>query len=286
MLTEELLVPRHAELAGLEMTYYDSQDDKNRDDMLVLVHGTAGSTASHFGFLFPVLAAKQRVISIDWSNPSGESDSSPLQLEQLANQVIELIEYTVPGRKVALLGYSLGAVVTAVVAAQRPDLIDRLMLVSGWIKTDQQQLLRNDIWRTLRDLDDDTALRQYSTFCAFGGPFLAEQTEDDLAPGMNAMKFDHFGDLQMDLNRRIDITELAHTIEPPTLVVGCTHDQMVPVRHQQALFGAIQDSRYVEIPTGHAVVFERPSELSHHIQQFMDLPDQYPAGTIIPTPNP
>lgn len=286
MLTEELLVPKHAELASLEMTYYDSQDDKNRDDVLVLVHGTAGSTASHFGFLFPVLAAKQRVISIDWSNPSEESGSSPLQLEHLANQVIELIERTVPGRKVALLGYSLGAVVTAVVAAQRPDLVDRLILVSGWIKTDQQQLLRNDIWRTLRDLDDDTVLRQYSTFCAFGGPFLADKTRDELAPGMNAMKFDHFGDRQMDLNRRIDITESAHTIECPTLVVGCTHDQMVPVRHQQALFGAIQDSRYVEIPTGHAVVFERPSELSHHIQQFMDLPDQYPAGTIIPTPAP
>lgn len=286
MLTEELLVPRFAKLDELELAYYDSEDEKNRDDILVLVHGTAGSTASHFGFLFPVLAAKQRVVSIDWTDPITVTDLSSLQLEHLVNQVTELIEHVVPGRRVVLLGYSLGAVVTAVVAARRPDLIDRLILVAGWVKTDQQQLLRNDVWRTLRELEDDTALRQYSTFCAFGGPFLADKTREELEPGMNAMAFDQFGDRQMDLNRRIDIVNEAHTIEAPTLVVGCTYDQMVPVRHQQALFGAVQDSRYVEVPTGHAVVFERPSELSHHIQQFMDHPDQHAAGTIIPTPNP
>ena len=286
MLTEELLVPKIAKLGELELTYYDSQDEKDRNDVLVLVHGTSGSTASHFGFLFPVLAAKQRVVSLDWTDPFTPGDPSPLQLDHLVDQVIELTEYVLPGRKIVLMGYSLGAVVTAVVAARRPDLIDRLILVAGWANTDQQQMLRNDVWQMLRTLEDDSALRQYSTFCAFGGPFLADKTREDLEPGMTGMVFDQFGDRQMDLNRRIDIIDEVHSIQVPTLTIGCTHDQMVPVRHQQQLFGAIQDARYVEIPTGHAVVFERPSELSHHIQQFMDKPNQYAAGTIIPTPNP
>ena len=100
------------------------------------------------------------------------------------------------------------------------------------------------------------------------------------------MTFDEFGDRQMDLNRRIDIVQDIHRIQAPTLVIGCTHDQMVPVRHQKAIFGAIEDSRYVEIPTGHAVVFERPSELCHHVQRFMDDPEEYAAGTVIATPLP
>lgn len=90
----------------------------------------------------------------------------------------------------------------------------------------------------------------------------------------------------MDLYRRIDVVEDAHLISAPTLVFGCTHDQMVPIRHQKALFGAIADARFAEIPTGHAVVFERPSELCHHIQRFLDEPSEHDAGTIIGIPRP
>jgi pimeloyl-ACP methyl ester carboxylesterase len=186
---------------------------------------------------------------------------------------------------VVLLGYSLGAVVTAVVAARRPDLVERLILVAGWMKTDLQQILRNDVWQALRASGDE-AIRAYSTFCAFGGPFLASKSLPDIEPGMEVMAFDAFGDQQMELNRRIDIVTETHGIAAPTLVIGCTHDQMVPIRHQKALFGAIEDARFAEIASGHAVVFERPSELTHHIQRFMDKPKAFAPGTIVPTPQP
>ncbi|MCS5478851.1 alpha/beta hydrolase [Corynebacterium sp. YIM 101645] len=279
------MIPRTIGVNGTEITYYDSMDTRNHpDDVMVLVHGTAGSTASHFSFLYPVLAARQRVIAIDWA-PVPESDQ-PLELDDLVNQVSTTLEALIPGRRVVLVGYSLGAVVSAALAARRPDLVDRLILVAGWITTDLQQLLRNDVWHALRAAGDEDALRRYSTFCAFGGPFLSQRTLTDMRPGMDAMVFDTFGDQQMDLNRRIDISAEVEQISASTLIVSCTHDQMVPTRHQLALFGAIEDSRFVEIHTGHAVVFERPSELSHHIQQFMDQPERYDAGTVIPTPEP
>lgn len=281
MLTADLFTPSTVDVAGNAITVYDSADDKGRSEVLVLVHGTAGSTKSHFGFLFPILAAKQRVIAIDWADTHG-----PLEVDDLVDQVAGAVDAIVPGRRVILLGYSLGAVVAAALAAERHDLVERLILVAGWLRTDLQQLLRNDVWRALRAADDDKALREYQTFCAFGGPFLGAQTREAMQPGIDAMTFTSFGDAQMDLNRRIDIAEAAERISAATLVIGCTHDQMVPTRHQKALFGAIEDARYVEIPTGHAVVFERPSELSHHIQRFIDEPTEHAAGTIIPTPQP
>lgn len=284
MLTQDLMIPRTLTVNDVEVTYYDSEDTRNHpEDVLVLIHGTSGSTAAHFGFLYPVLAARQRVISIDWAQVD---PTRPLEVEDLVEQVTASIRQLLPGQKVVLLGYSLGAVVAARIAADHSELVERLILVSGWMRTDLQQILGNDVWHSLRASGDEQALRAYSTFCAFGGPFLAAKTMADMQPGMEAMVFDEFGDQQMDLNRRIDITAEVETITAPSLVIACAHDQMVPTRHQLALFGAIEDSRFVEIPAGHAVVFERPSELSHHIQQFMDNPDQYDAGTIIPTPKP
>lgn len=287
MLTADLMVPETLEVHGTRVDYYDSRDDRGREDVLVLVHGTAGSTKAHFGFLFPILAAKQRVVSIDWAPPGHEG---PLEVHALVEQVVGAVGQIVPDRRVVLLGYSLGAVVAASAAATHPQLVERLILVAGWMRTDLQQLLRNDVWRALREgareSGEDRALREFSTFCAFGGPFLATQSMEAMEPGLSAMRFDDFGDAQMDLNRRIDIVEQVHTIDAPTLVVGCTHDQMVPIRHQKALFGAIEDSRFAEIATGHAVVFERPSELTHHIQRFMDAPAEHAAGTIIAQPRP
>jgi pimeloyl-ACP methyl ester carboxylesterase len=71
-----------------------------------------------------------------------------------------------------------------------------------------------------------------------------------------------------------------------TLVIGCTHDQMVPVRHSKALFGAIRDARYTEIASGHAVVFERPAQLVQIIDQFNEAPSRHAAGSILPTARP
>lgn len=284
MLTADSFHPRSVQVAGTEVTYYDSEKTHGRDEIVVLVHGTGGSTKAHFGFLFPILAAKQRVVAVDWAEPAGLD--RPLELDDLAAQVVAVIEAAAAGRKVVLIGYSLGAVVTAVIAARHPNLIERLVLISGWARTDLQQRLRNDVWQALRAQDDDAALRRYSIFTAFGGPFLAARTEADMQPAMDAMTFTPFLEAQMDLNRRIDIVAEVEEIRVPTLVTGCTHDQMVPIRHQRHLFGAIVDARIAEIPTGHAVVFERPSELSHHIQQFLDAPTLYEGGTIIPIPAP
>ena len=210
MLTQDLMIPGSIDIDGVAVTYYDSEDTRNHpDDVLVMVHGTSGSTASHFGFLYPVLASRQRVIAIDWAQVHPDR---PLELDDLVGQVAETIRRLLPGRRVVLLGYSLGAVVTAKLSADHPELVERLILVSGWARTDLQQILRNDVWQALRRSGNDQALREYSTFCAFGGPFLSGRTREDMQPGMDAMDFNSFGDQQMELNRRIDITTEVETI--------------------------------------------------------------------------
>lgn len=265
---------------GVTVRYRVAGPDNDRTP-LVLVHGTAGSIDGHFGYIFPMMAYRQRVIALDWSDPAGDK----LDLAQLVAQVRAVINDAVPEGPVTLLGYSLGACVAAKLAADWPEKIANLILVAGWLKTDTHQQLRNRVWRTLRD-ENSTAITEYMTAFAFSPAFMGMKTLDEMVAAAGMLKMSPFVDKQMDLNTRIDIAADCETIRAKTLVVGCTFDLMVPKHHAKQLFGAIEDARYTEIPSGHAVVHERAAELFHHIDMFTRAPDTHPAGTMIPAQKP
>ena len=281
VLTKEPVVEGEVVVDGATVRYYDSIETHGRKNPIVLVHGTTGSTAVHFGFLYPVLATRQRVVSVDLGQPTGQ-----LTIDSFRSQVEAVLDAVLPGQKVTLLGYSLGAVVAATVAASRPEVVENLVLVAGWAKTDTNQILRNNVWNALYKSGDKEALAQFTVYAAFGNPFVGARTLADLAPAINAVNVTEFGAAQMQLNREIDILDRLDKIKANTLIIGCEHDAMVPKRHSRELFGAIDNARYTEIPSGHAVVFERPAELHKHIDNFAANPHQYPAGTHIPTVKP
>ncbi|MCX4095660.1 alpha/beta fold hydrolase [Nocardia sp. alder85J] len=262
------------------MRYFDSGPAKSDLPPVVLVHGTGGTTSSHYSFVFPMLAAHQRVISVDLADTRHEV----LALSDLEAQVAAVIRdaVTVP---VTLVGYSLGAVVASSLAGRHGAPVDRLVTIAGWMRTDAQQRLRNDIWRELRDSGSESA-RKFTVFAGFGGDFLGERKSGELEALINSVEFTQFQYRQMDLNRRIDITESVRNIRAKALVIGCRDDYMVPARHSRMLFGAMPDARYTEITSGHAVVFERPAELVHWIGAFNADTERYPAGAILSAAQP
>jgi pimeloyl-ACP methyl ester carboxylesterase len=248
---------------------------------IVLIPGTAGSIDGHYGNIFPMMAHRQRVIALDWAEPAGET----LELGQLVDQVRAVIDAEVPDTPVTLMGYSLGAVVAAQVAADLGGKITNLILAAGWLKTDTHQKMRNHVWRSLRD-QNSPSITEYMTFCAFSPAFQNLKTLDEMIAAAGMLSMSSFVDKQMDLNTRIDIADACATITAKTLVIGCTYDMMVPKHHSKALFGTIDDARYAEIPSGHAVVHERAAELFHYVDAFSAKPDAHAAGTIIPAPKP
>lgn len=265
---------------GVTVRYRVAGPDNGRTP-LVLVHGTAGSIDAHFGYIFPMMSYRQRVVALDWSEPEGET----VELAHLVAQVRAVLDDAVPEGPITLLGYSLGACVAAKVAAELPGRVENLILVAGWLKTDIHQTMRNRVWRRLRD-ENSPSIAEYMTFCAFSPAFMNMKTLEDMVGAAGMLKMSPFVDKQMDLNTRIDIAADCETITAKTLVIGCTFDMMVPKHHSKLLFGAIEDARYTEIPSGHAVVHERAAELFHHIDTFTRAPDTYPAGTIIPAQKP
>jgi pimeloyl-ACP methyl ester carboxylesterase len=271
------------EVGDDEVRYHDSVGEGAGRSPVVLVHGTGGSTRQHFSFIFPMLATAQRVVSIDLATPAGDPADGPARM---AEQVAAVIEEVLPGRQVALTGYSLGAVVAATTAAHRPELVDKLVLLAGWLRTDAQQRLRNDVWRALRRPEDHDTLRRFSVFCSYSPLFLSLCGPDDVAGLLAGVTFDDSTAQQMEMNRTVDLTELAPRISCPTLVVAGTDDQMTPRRQAKRLFGAIEDARYTEITSGHAMVIERPAELVHLVTTFNQAPGRHPAGSILPAQRP
>lgn len=196
-------------------------------------------------------------------------DGGPISVEGLAAQIIAVIEDAALG-PVDLLGFSLGSPVSAAVAARRPDLVRRLVLVAGWAHTDGDEYLRNlfTLWQRIGD-HDPAAFGRSVTMTGFSRAFLNTIGRDEvetLIPNMPPTP----GTLRhVDLNLRIDIRALLPRIKAPTLVMGNTQDATVPVDHSRALHDAIAGSQYAELDAGHVVLFERTEEFTDRVTAFL-----------------
>ncbi|MFE5971218.1 alpha/beta fold hydrolase [Streptomyces sp. NPDC056460] len=238
---------------------------------LLLVHGTgSGGAVVNWGGTAPRFAAGRTVITLDLSGADRTvDDGGPLTVESLAAQVIAVIEDAGTG-PVDLLGFSMGSPVSAAVAALRPDLVRRLVLVAGWAYTGGDEYLRNlfTLWQRLGEFDP-AGFGRSVTMTGFSRGFLnsvGREGVEALIPNMPPTP----GTLRhVALDLEIDIRALLPRITAPTLVVGCAQDATVPVENSRELHAAIGGSTYAEIDAGHVVFFEKEDEFVETVTDFL-----------------
>jgi pimeloyl-ACP methyl ester carboxylesterase len=262
---------------GATIKYYDSGIHATSKESVLLLHGTGGTAENNFWALFPMLAMRHRVVALDFLDPDSEEDVTAGHYVQ---QAVSVLRSAQDGLPMHLVGYSFGAVIAAEVAAKHGELLRSLSLVSGWAKTDAQQRLRNDIWRTLYATNSD-ALASYAVFTNFSQAFLNSKNAAEIEALVSAVALGPDRSKKMAFNRTVDITNVLPDIDVPSLVVGCTHDQTAPVRHSRMLFGGIGNCRYAEINSGHGVAHERPSELFTMLDRFVSDVNATPPGHVL-----
>ncbi|WP_079407495.1 alpha/beta fold hydrolase [Streptomyces sp. 3211] len=241
---------------------------------LVLVHGTGSAGAAvNWGQTAPRFTPHRTVITPDLSGTEATvDDGAPLTAEGLAAQVIAVIEDAADG-PVDLLGFSMGATVTATVAALRPDLVRRLILVAGWAHTDSDEYLRSlfTLWQDL-GTSDPASFGRAVAMTGFSRGFLnsiGREAFEALIPNMPPTT----GTLRhIAYDLRVDIRSLLPRIEAPTLVIGGTQDITVPVEHSRALHAAIPGSSYAEIDAGHVMFFEQEDAFTKLVSDFTQAP--------------
>jgi pimeloyl-ACP methyl ester carboxylesterase len=243
---------------------------------LVLVAGTGLDAQLNFGHLVDAFAASHTVYLPDYAGSGLTTEpQGPLTVELLAGQIAAVAEEAVRqsgGEPVDLLGYSLGAVIAAAVAALHPHLVRRLVVVAGWPGPhDARQQLGFEVWQRLERTDHDLFGRFLQLTC-FSAPFLSAIGEEGVAQLIaNAPPITEGMRRHIDLDGRADLRDLLPKITAETLVIGLTRDQVVPVEQAHKVHEAIDGSRFAEIDSGHLVVFERPQELVAEVLGFLNV---------------
>src|ERR1700733_14604741 len=116
----------YADVEGVKTWY----EDRGSGDPLVLLHG-GFSDASEFGGTIPALAEHFHVFTPDRRGHGHTPDiPGPISYALMAGDTVAFLDSLKIGRS-HLVGHSDGANVALLVALARPDLVDRLVLISG-----------------------------------------------------------------------------------------------------------------------------------------------------------
>lgn len=241
---------------------------------LALVHGTGGDADKVFGNVVGDFTDARTVIRPNFSG-SGltEDDGGELTLDLITEQIAAAIRDAGTEGPVDLLGFSLGAVGAAAVAARYPELVRRLVLVAGWAhSTGPRDRYYFETWQQLLGGDREL-FKRFAALTGFSAAALDRFGHEGLAASLaDAWPPPGIG-RQIDLNLQVDLRPLLPAITAPTLVVGFGEDAMIPLEGSRQLHAAIAGSELVEVPgQGHMDWFADPSGLIKITRDFIDRP--------------
>jgi pimeloyl-ACP methyl ester carboxylesterase len=212
----------------------------------------------------------RRVIAPDWYTLSGAVSDAEVSPQTLAAAVVELLDGLDVGQ-VAVVGNSVGGIVTQVLALDYPERVDRIVLVGTGAST------------------ADTG----AAFAAQVSAWIADPSAAHGA-GVGAIvrSLVHRDPDPQELRRWVDIVEAAdpgfvaavlrscrdldlrprlREITVPALVVRGAHDRVRSRAHTRELLAGIPNSRSVELSqSGHAPMVDDPDAFVATVQPFLD----------------
>jgi pimeloyl-ACP methyl ester carboxylesterase len=216
---------------------------------LLLLHG-AVTDASEFGATAPALAERFRVVMPERRGHGHTPDvAGPITYDLMARDTISFIE-TLGLGQADLAGHSDGANVALLVALARPDLVGRMVLISGNFHHDG-----------LLDLFDVGELAT--------NEFLLEAYAQVSPDGR-----EHFPAFVAKLARMI-ASEPALTTEDLGRVAARTlvmagDDDAIRAEHTLAMYRAIPDCELAIVPgTSHALIMEKPALCNQILLEFL-----------------
>ena len=103
---------------------------------LVLIHGGGSTIQSSFGKLLPILAADNKILAVELQAHGRTSDrNEPESFAQDADDVAALLDY-LKINKANILGFSNGASTTLQIAIRHPEIVNKIIPISGAYRRD------------------------------------------------------------------------------------------------------------------------------------------------------
>ena len=233
---------------------------------IVLVHGTMGKSED-WSRVVEELSNSRSVIRPNYIERATGTNLNEPAMKDLADEVVAAVRAE-GEQRFDLVGGSLGAAIAICVAAEYPEMLRSLVLVSGFSHgSDPRMNLQFKLWLRLASTDKVafTKLLLVSGLSpgflsAFDEPTLNGITENfivstDWCPIEQTIKVDI----------SVDVREYAARIKTPTLLITAKHDQIVPPAYSENL---VPDAKTIELNSGHLIFLEKPVELASAILSF------------------
>jgi pimeloyl-ACP methyl ester carboxylesterase len=236
----------YVQLGGVRTWY----DERGSGDPLVLLHGGLSDTR-FFRENIGRLAERFRVFATDQRGHGRTADvEGSITFDLMVQDTIAFLE-TVVGRPAHLLGHSNGAFVALLLALRRPDLVRRLVLVSGGFH-------RAGFVHTGDQFDVDAVV-------AAVGPSYGEVSPD------GEEHFRVVAEKTAELERRepaLPESELLKVKARTLVMFG--DDDLTTMEHVNATYEGIPDSELAIVPgTSHFLLQEKPALCNEIIVQFL-----------------
>jgi len=210
---------------------------------------------------------------------AGRNSTNELAIKDLADEVVVAVRAE-GKRRFDLVGGSLGAALATCIAAEYPEMVRSLVLVSGFSHGSDPRLnLQFKLWLHLARTDK-VAFTKLLLVSGLSPGFLSafdEPTLDGIIENFIASTDWRPVEEIIRVDLSLDVREYARRIMSPALLITAMHDQIVPPAYSENL---IPGAKTIELDSGHLIFLEKPVELASAILAFCQGRVPWPSGTI------
>lgn len=189
----------------------------------------------------------------------------PLTVDALVAQVIA----DVGVGDVQIVGHSMGAVVAAAAAAQRPDLVSAAVLHAGWTRSDARLRGLFGAWGALLD-GSPRHFAELILATALSPAFLAALDDAAFAAAAGDLRkrLAPGTDRHIELDANVDIRADLARLRVPVLLTLSDQDQIITPDHHDALVSALPHAEQAIVHAGHGAPAEAMDEMLEDIVAF------------------
>ena len=243
---------------------------------LLVLNGFAATSADWDPSFIHGLASSNQLILLNNRGIGGSTDNGqPFDIQKLADDAAHVIE-TVGFDRTSVLGWSMGGFIAQTLAAEHPDLVDKLILLSTDSGGTDADLASPAVWSRLIDTSGTTheqARRLLSLLFPSG---VAESFYRDFGDIIVAARAQLSPDLlrrqaaAMDAWHRSGVANRLGEMRVPVLIATGTEDVVIPPSNALKLVNAIPDAWLAQFPrSGHAFMAQYPQAVAELINSFL-----------------